>query len=77
MELDLECLPYGDPILLLVKFLRHTSPHLTSFGFQLSNHHIGPTMRQPYMRVIVTGRKTLRHKVQEPCETIAHRTADR
>jgi hypothetical protein len=71
-RLGIHCKPEPLP----VGLLRNKAPHLISFGFQPPNDDIGWPDWQLDVSVIGTGRKTLDHKVQEPCKTDAHRPTD-
>ena len=67
---------HGDPDPLFIRPLPDEAPRLIGFGFQLPNHHVGGADGQLDVSVFGTGRKALDHKMQERCETDAHRTAD-
>jgi hypothetical protein len=74
---DLACLGiHSHPDPLLIGFRLHKAPHLIGFGFQLLNHDVCWLPRQLDVEVVGTGRKALHDKVQEPCQTDAHGTAD-
>jgi hypothetical protein len=66
---------HGDLEPLLVRLLRHKAPHFIVFRFHAGHHDLCGPRWELRMEVIRTGRKAFHHKVQEPRQTDAHRTA--
>ena len=67
---------HRNPHPLFVRLLLHEAPHRIGFRFQARQQYGGGMCGERHMEVMRAGGEALDHKVYEPGETDAHRTAD-